>query len=505
MQKGDFGAQGTIEYLVIIAIVVVIGLVVVGLTTSQMDAGVNISATSSEIRSKIGSGGISIADAAGGADGSGLLVLKNTGAETLTVEKISVDGVDHNYSDPIVAGSQTGFRLQDIVSCDGASKSYSIMIYYASASGLDKTADFQTITVDCAPTVVPSGNFVDENIFTGPFGGGDGSAGDPYRVSSWSQLSHVMDYPSASFILTADLDPGSASYAGIGDNWTPLGNDVTQFFGDFNGNGHTISGLRVNQPSRSWVGFFGYTNGADISNIKLVDANIFGGGMQVGSLVGFQIGGTVTNSTATGAVKGASYRVGGLVGEVFLSGSVTRCGFDGNVRSAGNSYVGGLVGTIEGTISDSYSDGNVIGGDRVGGLVGLQGAGSITDSYSLADVTSSDGLTGGLAGATVGSVSRCFSAGKVTSPGSYTGGMIGRVYSGSVLNSFWDTEASGKGSSAGGTGLTTSLMHAITPFASAGWTIAIGFGSDTHENRPYLGWQTGGGASTWYTYLPPDG
>ena len=162
MERTNSRAQGTIEYLVIIAVVVVISLVVAGLSTGLLGSGANIAVNSSEIGAKVGVGGVSVVDAVAGGDENGLLVLKNSGAESLTIDKISVDGVDHNYSAPLVTGSQTGFRLQGIDACDGTNKSYSVKVYYTSASGLGKTADFETITIDCAPTVSSSGNVVEE-------------------------------------------------------------------------------------------------------------------------------------------------------------------------------------------------------------------------------------------------------------------------------------------------------------------------------------------------------
>ena len=118
MGKKVSGGQGTIEYLVIIAIVVVISLVVTGLVLQQMGSSSNVSSTASEIKLKTGVGGISIIESVAGLDETGLLVLKNMGSETVIVSSISVNGVDHNFSSPIVMGSQLGFKLEDISGCD---------------------------------------------------------------------------------------------------------------------------------------------------------------------------------------------------------------------------------------------------------------------------------------------------------------------------------------------------------------------------------------------------
>ncbi|MEK6959060.1 MAG: NHL repeat-containing protein [archaeon] len=149
-------AQGTIEYLVIIAVIVVIALVVVSLMTSLTNQGSTISSTSSDLMTKTGVGGISIVDIVAGKDKNALIVLKNNSGENLTVEKVTVNGVDHIYDEPVVIGGQTGFRLQDVASCDGTVKSYTIKITYASSSNLSKPADFKEVTVDCVAAVSSS-------------------------------------------------------------------------------------------------------------------------------------------------------------------------------------------------------------------------------------------------------------------------------------------------------------------------------------------------------------
>jgi len=169
---GNRGGQGTIEYLVIIAIVVVISLVVVGLVMTQMGSAENVTSTSFEIKNKTGINGISLIDTVAGEDANGLLVLKNMDSETITIDKIVVDGIDHNYDDPIPMGSQLGFKLENIVVCDETKKSYTIKIYFTSTTGLTKTANFETLTINCAPTVNSSGNFVEENVAPAVFDGG---------------------------------------------------------------------------------------------------------------------------------------------------------------------------------------------------------------------------------------------------------------------------------------------------------------------------------------------
>jgi hypothetical protein len=79
------------------------------------------------------------------------------------------------------------------------------------------------------------------------------------------------------------------------------------------------------------------------------------------------------------------------------------------------------------------------------------------------------------------------------------GGLVGRNL-GTVSNSFWDTQTSGQGSSAGGTGRTTAQMKDLTTFSGAGWDIIAVANSGTRNTGyiwnivhnvtyPFLSWQ----------------
>jgi len=62
----------------------------------------------------------------------------------------------------------------------------------------------------------------------------------------------------------------------------------------------------------------------------------------------------------------------GFIRELGTGGSVSDLGLEGvGVNAAaGATYVGGLVGENEGTVSESYTTGTVNGDSEVGGLVG---------------------------------------------------------------------------------------------------------------------------------------
>ena len=252
------------------------------------------------------------------------------------------------------------------------------------------------------------------------------------NASDFKQLLAFGQNATLKFRLTNDLD------LGVEPNFY-----IPYLAGEFDGNGHKISNLSFNLDFVYGVGLFGYlAPGGKVSQVGVENVNITGLRF-VGALVGWNYGGTVSNSYSTGSVTG-NFCVGGLVGMSWpgtVSNSYSTASVSGNIK------VGGLVGDSRGTMStvnNSYSTGSVTGEDSVGGLVG----------------------------------------------GS----------SGTVSNSFWDTENSGQSTSAGGTGKTTAQMQDIATFSGAGWDIIAVANPSTRnpsyfwnivddETYPFLSWQ----------------
>ena len=59
----------------------------------------------------------------------------------------------------------------------------------------------------------------------------------------------------------------------------PIGNNTpttNRFMGSFNGNGYNITDLYINRSGNTYVGLFGFTNGANKNfvNVGLVDVNV---------------------------------------------------------------------------------------------------------------------------------------------------------------------------------------------------------------------------------------
>ena len=146
-------AQGTIEYLVIIAVVVVLSLVVVGVLVNQTGSVGSVSSSVSKIGSS--SGLISVSETVVDSGGDGVLSLLNNSGGTISVSRIIVDGDETNYSGVSLSqGDKKVFSLGNLGSkciCagyEGKKKTCSIIVYTTSDYGLQN--QFTTnVSVDC--------------------------------------------------------------------------------------------------------------------------------------------------------------------------------------------------------------------------------------------------------------------------------------------------------------------------------------------------------------------
>ncbi len=218
--------------------------------------------------------------------------------------------------------------------------------------------------------------------------------------------------------------------------WTPIGlcsdgetHDEILFRGEFHGQGHTISGLYFNDPTKSCIGLIGAAGGYSVvtfvDSVGLLDS-YFNGNGDVGGLVGAAENLTITNSYNMGAVSGTK-EVGGLVGNSWYSLTITNSYNRGAV--SGYWYIGGLAGYGgESVVSGSYNMGAVSGTEIVGGLVGSLGGNGddndleVINSYNVGAVT---GLNGeGSCYDVGGLVGKVESSGTTVVRGSYNTGMV---------------------------------------------------------------------------------
>ncbi len=151
--------------------------------------------------------------------------------------------------------------------------------------------------------------------------------------------------------------------------WTPIGTFSTPFEGTFDGNGHTISGIRIEYGSGAGLaGLFGYVGTGGVVRNVVVSGNdddyIYSNGdgvhtNYVGAIAGYSAG-TIQYCGNTAPVSAIHKhgRAGGIVG--YNTGTVTGCYNMGVVQCSGADvltiYIGGIAGENDGgTISQCMS------------------------------------------------------------------------------------------------------------------------------------------------------
>jgi hypothetical protein len=323
-----------------------------------------------------------------------------------------------------------------------------------------------------------------------PFAGGDGSVDDPYRIANWRHLDNAREDPGAEYRLVANLTPASPGYGTIVGGqagFAPIGNATDPFTGQFDGENHRVTGLRINRSGADRVGLFAVVAGSGtVDRTTLANASVSGGAV-VGTIAGRNRG-TVVRSDATGSIAGTD-DVGGLVGR--NHGTVARAATDGRVAgddATSGTDVGGVVGENTGTVTRSYSTATVSGSRRVAGLVGAN-AGRVARSYARGAV-SGESRVGGLVGVNEnGSVVRGYAAGTVS--GSYlVGGLVAADGgAGRVSESYWDLNATEQSTSTGGTRLRTAQMVGRAARANMSGFDFLGTWIVRPSDYPALTWQ----------------
>ena len=206
---------------------------------------------------------------------------------------------------------------------------------------------------------IPSYWYIDDVEVSVPWLG-NGTEQNPYLITTIEQLEMLAervnngnDYNGKYFRLANNLNYNSNT----ANNHTPIGNGPHRFRGIFDGDGHTISGIRIS-GSDSYLGIFGGCYGSMVKNLTLTDAQI-SGDLRVGGIVGDNYLGTVENChVVNSTLSGSGLYIGGAVGwndRGTLSGNTVLF----TTVSAGG---GAILGTNQnGTLYHNYYSGCTLG------------------------------------------------------------------------------------------------------------------------------------------------
>jgi len=205
---------------------------------------------------------------------------------------------------------------------------------------------------------------------------GDGSSEHPFLITTAEELKWYASYVNgesgdnvvhntACAQLVKDIDLSTVCGKGKG-NWTPIAKyDIygltssNKFDGVFDGNGHTISNLYIDQNG-SKLGLFGCimpttsSTSASVKNLKMANVQIVGD-EYCAAVCGYGIGGTFENiEVLSGSI--ASYtKAYGIAG---CSGNAKNCINRANV-TAKRTYAAGVINNIRDEVSNCSNYGKI--------------------------------------------------------------------------------------------------------------------------------------------------
>ena len=239
----------------------------------------------------------------------------------------------------------------------------------------------------------------------------DGTSGD--LTSATDEDSKTVTIKSGELLAAlAEAVNGGKSYGGYtikltknldlnGIEWTPIGSKGTSnvFKGTFDGNGATISNLKIS--GGSYVALFGETSGATIKDLTVTGEV---SGEDVAGIVAKATDTTITNCVSKVNVTATAGKAAGI--SASFGGTITKCENRGTVATAAAQPAGGLVAWCNAAVIENcHNYGAVTAGDRgaldsaqAGGLCGNLAAGSAIKNCSNSAVITSANLAGGVAG-----------------------------------------------------------------------------------------------------------
>ena len=222
----------------------------------------------------------------------------------------------------------------------------------------------------------------------------DGSADHPYVITNAAGLDLLAqrvnggeDYYFKYFKLMNDIAyPYATAWndaTSQENNFTRIGTDGESFGGTFDGQGHTISGIRI-YSSDYCQGLFGCINGGCVRNVTLDDARITGK-ENVAGIAGYNSG-TIENCHVTanvliGSTGDNTYNHGGIAG--YIEGTVDGCTSSATLSQA--IYCGGIVGCNKhgkNVVKNCLAIGvTIYGNSDVGAIVGYNSGGTLSHNY----------------------------------------------------------------------------------------------------------------------------
>lgn len=229
--------------------------------------------------------------------------------------------------------------------------------------------------------------------------------------------------------------------------WTPIGiaSNGHFFEGIFDGQKHTIKGLRVN-TNDTYAGLFGYVRHGTVKDLTVegsVRSTTGNDGANTGGIVGYLYQGTVENCTNKAEVTAVRGNVGGVVGHAYEGNGECRienCKNNAAVTATGNDVSGTTAGGIVGSAGDKVivrlcenigdvtaSGAKNVSASGIGGwrVLNSHNSGKVEIASGTADYLYAGGITA------QGTVDSCQNDGEVRIKAVWNGGQ-GFCYAGGI-------------------------------------------------------------------------
>lgn len=239
-------------------------------------------------------------------------------------------------------------------------------------------------------TIAPNSDIWNGQIASS-FAGGSGNSVDPYIIKTGGQLLLMKDYSYEKkyFKLANDINLNN-------HNWLPF-----EFSGNLDGNGHTVSNLKISRET-DYQGLFSTLNGT-VSNLKINGVDISAtNNSQIGALAGFAEYAHVSNCEIYINNIIGNTNVGGLIGSENQS-YITNCKVSGSNTGClkGDKYIGGITGYISNgeDFSNNHVNLNIEGSTYIGGCFGgVNYSGLVVSQCSYKGSLKGENIIGGIAG-----------------------------------------------------------------------------------------------------------
>lgn len=284
--------------------------------------------------------------------------------------------------------------------------------------------------------------------------GGDGSSESPFLITTAEELKWYANYvngesgdnvvhTTACAKLMNNIDLSTVCGESKG-NWTPIAkygiytfNGEHHFDGVFDGNGHTISNLYINDKNGSNLGLFGYvtptTKKTSVKNLKMASVQIVGK-TDIAAVCTSGYNATFENiEVISGSIAGFSdiYGISGC------RGSAKNCINRADV-TASRYNVAGVISSIQDEASNCSNYGKITTGTGwAGGIAGgsdgfttIQNCANYGEIHVTGTVNSTDYAVGGLLGYPWNiEISNCANFGNIylTEQSEFVGAIVGTV------------------------------------------------------------------------------